>query len=384
MTAPQYYASTSGIVVDRFLKYGLFAFAYGAGLATFREHDKATRFAQSICFAGAAALTTSFLGMESRAIDNCAREAVSAGMGVDPSKIEFSDYMHSSNVIAQKAADDLMRLQKWRYGTDMLFMLPVLVEASYGKLTGKQAPPSKALAASLDSRMDSYNPNKYSRMEALVQGHNGWAMSPYAGKAAYWVYETFGVDKTAYYDVVKLRENYEATGKDISANDLKSIYQRARNDRKLPMVALENKQDNDVLRELLTRMADAYNQHDGKFGVPEIIYLIGENKINIYAADQKTFSPEAVKESHRQIDKVLAIGLSGIREENKRRRAQSRVPGVAHPETQRSVTDRITNRAVDTIQSILGKTRIGNRRPEEYISERDPTNMIGFDSGLAR
>ncbi len=152
MTAPHYYASTSGILVDRFLKYGLYPFAYGAGMVLFKDHDRATKYAQMACFASAAIITTSFLGLESHAINDSSAEAVSAAMGVDPKDLQFSDYKHSTNTIARKAHDDLMRLQKYRYGTDLLFMLPTFVEMSYGGLTGKKLPRSKDIVDSVDPR----------------------------------------------------------------------------------------------------------------------------------------------------------------------------------------------------------------------------------------
>lgn len=403
MTTPNYYASTSGILVDRFLKYGLFAFGYGAGLAIFRDHDKATRWSQAACALGAAVITTAFLGLESEKIDDSGRMAIAAAMGVDSNKIEFSDYKNSSNIILRKAHNDLTHLQWYRYGTDALFMLPSIVEAVYGGVHGKTFddsgkyvgrehgtqifPPSREVQKSLDRKGGKYNPKEYSRAVSFFQGHNGWAHSPYAAKAVYWVYETFFVPKTAYYDVIKLRENLETSGKDIVANDLKGIYQRARTDRKLPIVGPVSftkglqivsptaRQENDSLRELLTRMADAYNKHDGKFSIAEIVYLIGENKINIYAADNKTFSPEAVAQSHREIDKVLALGLEGISKENQLHRAQS-APGKT-TDNQRSFTERVGNKTVNTIQGILTKAKLIPKRPEEYISERDPTNLIG-------
>ncbi len=411
MTAPHYYASTSGILVDRFLKYGLFSFAYGIGISKFRNHDRATKWAQAACLLGAAAITTTFLGLESENIDDSGRMAISASMGIDPSKVEFSDYKHSSNVILRKAHEDLVHLQWWRYGTDALFMLPILVEAVYGGINGKTFdsegkfvgkglgtqvfPPTREITKSVDAKDKDYDPRKYSGLVKFLQGHNGWAMSAYAGKAAYWAYETFFVPKTSYYDVVKMRENFEATGKDINANELKAIYQRARVDRGLPQVgplsftkglqiiSPQARQENDALRELFTRMAGAYNRHDGKFGIAEIVYLIGEGKINIHAVDNKTFSPEAVAQSHKEIDKVLALGLDGIRDENRQQRAHSAIPGIATDGSYRSFGDRVANRTVNTIQNVLTAVKLIPKRPEEYLSERDPTNIMGL-GGLSR
>ena len=375
MTAPHYYASTSGIVVDRFIKYGVYPFAYGAGLKIFKHHERATTYAQAMCLAVAAGITTTFLGLESQMIDDSGRKAVAAAMGVDQDKLQFSDYKHSSNIIVKKAHDDLMRLQRYRYGTDLLFMLPLLMETIYERASGHELPPTREVVKNFDHRYKGPRENMTGWM-GLLQGHQGWAMSAYAGKAAYWVYETFAVPKTAYYDVVKLRENLEATGKDITANDLKSIYQRTRTDRKLPMVSMTSQRENDALRGLFAHMANEYNKHDGKFGIAEIVYLIGEGKINIHTPDQKTFSQTAVEQSHREIEKVLALGLSGIREENRQRHAQA---GDIPVTEQRTFTERFSNRAVNTIQSIIDTARAHPKRPEEYISERDPTNLLGLN-----
>lgn len=388
MTAPHYYASTSGIVVDRFIKYGVYPFAYGLGIKIFGNHERGTKWAQAMCLAVASGITTTFLGLESQMIDDSGRKAVATAMGVDQDKLQFSDYGHSSNIIIKKAHDDLMRLQKYRYGTDLLFLLPTVVETIYYRTTGKEFAPTRNIVASVDDRPSlkeerggitksrDYNPGFYSGLEKALQGHVGLAMSAYAGKAAYWVFETFNVPKTAYYDVVKLRESLEATGKDITANDLKSIYQRTRTDRKLPMVSLASRKENDALRELFTHMANEYNKHDGKFGIAEIVYLIGEGKINIHASDQKTFSQAAVEQSHREIEKVLTLGLDGIREQNRQRHAQA---GDIPVTEQRTFTERFSNRAVNTIQSIIDTARSHPKRPEEYISERDPTNLLGLN-----
>ncbi|MDX1974475.1 MAG: hypothetical protein SFT92_02240 [Rickettsiales bacterium] len=398
MTAPHYYGSTSGILVDRFLKYGLFPFALGSGYLMFHDHDKATRFAQTACLLGASAITTTFLGLESDMLDKTGREAVSAAMGVDPSQIEFSDFKYCDNIIVKKAYEDLMHLQKYRYGTDLLFVLPNLVEASYGKMTGKELPASKDVMKAFESRDPSnFNPGKYSPLEVMLQGHNGWAMGAYAGKALYWSYETYGVPKTAYYETVKMREKIESTGSDLRANDLKAIYQRARNDRGLPMVSLNSKEENDALRQLLDRMTEAYNQHDGKFGLNEIVHLIGSGAINIHEKDGVTFSLDAVTESNKAIDKVLAIGLSGIREENRKvherkqalgiERGSLLEGGIVHDNVEirkhKTFADRLSDKAVGAIRSVLNRTNMTAGKPEEFVSVRDPTDIVG-NSGMSR
>jgi hypothetical protein len=387
MTAPHYYASTSGIIVDRFLKYGLFPFSLMLGAFLTKTHDKATKVAQAICFAASAGITTTFLGLESHAIHDSAGEAVSAAMGVNPKDLEFSDYKHTSNIIARKAHDDLMRLQLYRYGTDMFFLLPMFIDTGYKLATGKELAASSAVGKTMESRSPdggnkppaSYNPDRYSAATKFFKLHNGWAMSPYAGKAAYWFYETFSVPKTSYYEVVKVRENLEATGRDIRPDDIKAIYQRARTDRKLKMVSRISRKECDALRELCTRMADEYNKHDGTFGMNEIVYLIGENKFNIHKADGKTFSPEAVAQSHKELDKLLTIGLSGIREEIRHKHEMAQPPGIMHDQgIERTFVERISNKTVKGLQDILKGVHVIPRTPEEYLSPRDPTDLIGL------
>lgn len=394
MVAPHYYASTSGILVDRFLKYGLFELAYGAALALFRtNHDNATRIAQAMCAAGSAAITTGFLGLEADALDDTGRKAIAAELGIDSKDVKLSDLRHSKNTILNKAYDDLLKLQVGRYGTDLLFMSPMVAEGAYSWLNkGKEVPPSRKIQSSTDHRSSEYDLNKYTSTEKFLAGNRAFAYSPYAGKALYWLYETYEVDKTSYYEIVKLRETMESTGKDLRANDLKAVYQRCRNDRGLPMVSDVAPQEHAALNQLFTRMAAEYNKHDGKFGINEIVYLIGNNKINIHDDDNITFSQAAVEKSMQEIDHILRIGLKGIGEENRKRRAAARsssreagsiIEGgiidanLSHDRVI-TFTDRIVNTATDSIRSILNTTGLIPKRYEERISPRDPTDIIGL------
>jgi hypothetical protein len=192
------------------------------------------------------------------------------------------------------------------------------------------------------------------------------------------------VDKTSHYEVVKVRENLESTGKSIKGDDLLGIYQRARDDSHLKRVELSDAAEYKALMPLLDRMADEYNKHDGKFGMSEIVYLLGMGKINIYAPDNKTLSPEATMRSNQEISRVLDIGLTGIGEENRRRRELGLAPektcfSEALPKrSEGGFVDTLVNSAFNTSQSALSK--IFPKRPEEYVTRRDPSEVTTLAS----
>ena len=188
----------------------------------------------------------------------------------------------------------------------------------------------------------------------------------------------------------------------ISLNHLIDVYQRARNDQKMPMIKADDAVSHAALTKLFTQMVDAYNKHDGKFDIPEIVYLIGLNKINVHAADGKTVSQEAIAESEREIQRVITVGLDGIRAENKKLResgqefhenashvAQAKPehtrPHFVDPEYRsRTFVDRFTDGAIRTSQNLLGTVGLLPKRPESYISSADPTELIGTDGGFGR
>lgn len=388
MTYFHYYATTSRNL-DRVMQYGVFPLSkafwlialtrIGDGKARSKWAADMARYTSAAVYAG---LTTAFLGAESQMIDGTCKNAVAAEMGVDPAKLRFSDYKHSDNAIAKTAHKDIMRLQKYRYGTDALYMLPIGLR-KVSEWTGiKYHPHSRELLHDIEHKKASPT-----FAEMMISGHNAWDFSVLAGKAGYWAGETYFVDKSGNYEIVKVLENLGSTGKDMSANDLLGVYQRTRvNDRGLSLI--DRKEEYEALRPLLKRMAEAYNKHDGKFGLSEIVYLIGLNKVNIHAPDNKNISQDAIDASNKEIDRVLAIGLKGIREENKK---LNEAKGLA-PLTerhQRSFTERFGDGAVGTAQSLSGfMSRIlsGNkpRRPEEYVTPRDPGEVAHWDRGINR
>jgi hypothetical protein len=377
MTYFHYYATTSRNL-DRVLQYGVYPVAQVIGFAIGTklfgaQKEKVNRFSSDFARVASAGtysvLTTTFLGAESEMIDHNSRLAVSAEMGIDPDRLTFSDYKYSKNAIVSKAHNDMLRLQKYRYGTDMLFVLPTLLRLG-SKGVGYSWPES--------GKIDN-DPFKYNWMDHLANGHVGWNMSVYAGKAIYWAGETYFIDKSGHYEIVKLIETLEATGKDMDANDLWSVYQRGRTDRGQEMVEHDNAAAYNAMRPLLQRMAAAYNKHDGHFGMSEIVYLMGLGKINVFAADDKTVSNEAIERSNQEIDKVLTIGLKGIREEKKRMREMHGVSGdtAIHP---KGFSDRFSDGAIGMAQSFVKAFRKKPYRHEEYLSVRNPGELtnIGY------
>lgn len=375
-----------------------------AGLLLFRNDARATQVARFSGAAASALLTTAFLGLESHTLENVVKEAVTAEMGMDIDKFKPSDCKYSKNTIALEGYNDFISLQPKRYLKDLLFLTPSLIEAMYKKGTGKAfLPVSKEVEAAFDKRKDGYNKTKYKALDIIANGHVGWDMAIYTGTAAYWGYETFAIEKNSYYPVAQdIVGKIKPTEGNIDLNHLIDIYQRTRNDKKLPMIAADDSKSHQALSYLFRIMVDAYNKHDGKMDIPEIVYLLGLNKINVHGPDGKTVSPEAVLQSEREIQRVMTLGLDGIREENKKLRAQglpldctpATCPGIntqkprayfVNPEERnRSFVDRFTDGAIRTSQSALESIGVLPRRPESYISASDPSELIGPDGGFGR
>lgn len=371
MTYFHYYATTSRNL-DRAVQYGLYPLAHAMGLYIFRNSSKhfehSANFARLVSAAGYASLTTTFFGLESEMIDANSREAVSAEMGINPDKVVFSDYKYSKNAIVNTAYKDIIRLQKYRYGTDSMFLVPTLLRWG-AEACGITYPRMKDVRE---------NPKKYSLASTMVNGHNAWDFGVYAGKAVYWAGETYLIPKTGNYEIVKLRENLQSTSKDITYNDLLAVYQRARSDRKLPLIENDSPEEQKAIHIVLDRMAKAYNRHDGKFGISEIVYLIGLGKVDIHGPDNVTVSQEAVEKSLKEIDKVIAVGLDGIREENRRK--------IGTLKYSKTFTDNIADGAFNVVQRIMGNkpSSIKRVKTEEYITVRDPGELTSGNSLINR
>lgn len=387
------------------LKYGVFPFAYMAGLAAFRDNAKATQWARLSGATASAMLTTAFLGLESQTMDSIVRDAVTAEMGLKPDDFKTSDCRYSKNIIAQKGYTDLVRLQPMRYFKDAMFLLPTLVEGMYKGTTSKRhMPSSKVIRNGFDFRNKPNVDPGHSTLDILANGHFGWDMAVYSATSAYWAFETFAVNKKGYYPVAQdIIGKIKPTDGYITENHLMDIYQRCRHDRGHPMI--EWKEEHKAIKPILKRLVDAYNEHDGKIDVPEIVYLFGMNKINVHGPDNRTLSPEAVAESNKNIDHVIEVGLEGIREENRKKRAS--VMDLASPTTDQSTSqdgssyqervsrairneedqhkgfvDRFADVSIRATQGALSKVGMLPKRPESYISAADPTELIGADSAI--
>jgi len=385
MTYFHYYATTTRNL-DRVMQYGVFPLSKALGLVLFQKLTPKKRIECASNFARVASagiysiLTTGFLGDESRMIEENSAMAVAAELGVDPKKLTLSDLKYSNNTIISGAHHDLMRLQKYRYGTDALFMLPIAMKYGSKALGIPWIEHSRHINEMIEK--EEKGQGTLTGTQLMLSGHNAWDFSVLAGKAAYWAGETYLVQKSSHYEIMKLRENLGSTGKDLTFNDLLGVYQRARNDRKLPMI--DKEKEYGVLRSLLGRLVEAYNKHDGKFGIPEIVYLIGLNKINIHGADGKTMEWNAIEASNQEIDKVLEVGLEGIRKEKANQREAHGIPdsAVLHD---KSLADRFADRAVGAVQAVMGGLR-GKKsiKPEEFITVRDPGEAVNWNQGVHR
>src|SRR5690606_7119699 len=122
--------------------------------------------------------------------------------GVEPDKLSFSDYKYTKNAIISNAHHDMMRLQKYRYGTDAMFLMPTFLDRVYQGFTGDKLPTTKRIQA---------NPKDYTWAQILFNGHMAANYSVLAGKAMYWAGETYFVQKSGHYEIVKLIEALEST-----------------------------------------------------------------------------------------------------------------------------------------------------------------------------
>jgi hypothetical protein len=382
MTYFHYYATTSRNL-DRVLQYGVFPVAFITGAAYFKRREAALNFARVVSAGCYSLLTSAFFGLESDMIDGNGRTAVSAEMGLEPDKIRFSDYKLSDNIIISKAYDDIKRLQKYRYGSDAMFLLPLAVQLG-SKVSGVPRIGTREFRTK-DPITGADKLTNATVPQIVMDISNLWDYGVYAGKSAYWGLETYFVDKSSHYEVVKLRETLESTGKDIDFNDLLGVYQRTRADRKRPLIAKNDQETYDALRPLFKKMADAYNKHDGKFGMPEIVYLIGLDKISVHGPDHKIISAEAIARSEHEIDRVIAIGLAGIRQENKKLRTQHPNASAFHSSRKKNFFDELTDAAFKVTQVGIGAFRGGSmKRPEEYITVRDPGELTSWSTDINR
>lgn len=329
-----YYASTVRNLKDvvRYFVHPLFK---TVAFAHFRNADKADIAASVVGTAFYGSLTAAFQGQESDIFDKNVRTAVAAEMGKDPAEIKFSDYMDSKNSIVTRELKDLQNITKIRYATDAVFLLPAAIYAASTIFPGLKKTYQRG-------RIDHGGkpPKDANIAELAVGAFNLWDHLIYGTKAGYWAYETYGIPKTAHYEVVKTFENVESVGKKFTENDVLAIVNRAREDQGLGQIT--DKGERETLWPILTHVCDKLN-HAHQFGVPELVYLIGLEKLNIFEKDAQgkekvgteegthVISQEKIQAAHEAIDMVAEKGLIGVAEENKQARmtfaGQAQMPG---------------------------------------------------------
>lgn len=355
--------------------------------------------------------TETFKAIESRFLDKNAKMAVAAELGIDPDTMKFSDYLDSNNVIVRRELEDAKKVNRIRRATDALFFIPAAIYAASAITPGdglKKAYQMGRLNRSAPKAEDNWQ-------SSAIGAFNLWDTAIYGSKAAYWMYETYFIDKTAHYEIVKLDETIESTGKKFAANDLIAVVNRAREDRDLTQI--QEKDERNTLWRVLEHLADKMNgdktefkgrpilksaEEDKPFGMPELMYLVGLNKINIFELDQqghevldnkgeRIISEAEVQKSIAEIDRVAEIGLKGIQEENAHKQAEAASKGFAKVQTQagsslpkerfaiasqaeRNQLDRSFARSKgiqDFVTGIFGRPR----QTTDYISPRDGANV---------
>lgn len=314
MTRAHYYASTTNVIGKNIADY-LIAPVIRLGTALCTDSpNKAAGWASALTAGFYAYLTSDYFGREATMLDMNAREAVSAELGIPEDKLQFSDYWKSKNILVQKELQDLTKLNKWRYATDALFLLPLAGLWAQHSIPGFR----RWLGKHEVKIKDAIDRHPHGLFKSGIGASIGDLLGVvgFSGKALYWQYETFEVKKTGHYEVVKLRETKESTGKMVDADDLLAILQRTREDQGMSKL---NAKERSYIRPLLKQLADLSNETDS-FGIGEIVYLIGMDKIRIHGPDGVTVSQEAIEQSKREIERVGKLGMNAIREENRQQR----------------------------------------------------------------
>lgn len=324
MPRAQYYASTSRIfkdVANYFLNPTV-----RAALQSYwpKEHHRASAdvAASAVTTASYLTMTAMFHGLEANAFSNNVRTAVAAELGKSPDELKFSDFLDSQNTIVRQEAKDMQNITRLRYATDLSAALPIAMLGA-GKIFPKLGEAYKA------GRLETKSPSPNAKFgERFMHSFNVWDSTIFAVKSAYWAYETFLVDKTAHYEVVKLQENIVSVGKQFKPNDLIALINRNRHD-----LELENIQpgpSRDAMWKVLEHLTDKLNNAP-HFAVPELVYLVGMDKLSIFEKDKNGNEimgtdghakpdEKAVKQALKAIDEVAEKGLKGIMEEQQKNR----------------------------------------------------------------
>ncbi len=386
MTRAHYYASTTRNLKD-FAQYAVYPLFKTA--AFLHYHDKPNGLQKANLVAGLAttgfygAVTTSFAGFESGMLDHNGRQAVAAEMGKKPEELNFSDYNDSNNIIIRREMNDYRFVQKARYLTDLLPMLPSAVD-----YMGEIMPEfKKAIEMGRESQSRGMkNPvaiaaGAFGALDGLV----------YAMKAIYWMYETYAIPKNSHYEIVKLEETVDNVKRKFEANHLIGVVNRAREDRARELVEagkikkedisdymLNEKVERNAIWPVLEHLATKMNESD-TFNMPEMIYLVGNDKINVFVKDEagkeikdadgnRVSTPETIRQAIAEIDHMAEVGLKGITEENRQKNLASQPTPVPVPHT---FIENVKRNALDLQYNTLSKIFGPQDRAEEYISPRD-------------
>lgn len=370
MAVEDYWASSARIAND-LAKYGLYPLAKMLAIATFKDTHKANVVAGVTTAAFYSGLSWMFLGREMDGFDQIARKAVAAELGKRPEEMKFSDFYESENPVIKSRMALLATENRERYSVSALPMLPTMMEYAARGVGPQAMRPARDEVLSGETRWRDKPPAPNSSWtEHMLYGYNLWDGIVFAGIAALWFNETYGIDKTFIYQGRKEMENNQGLGLKIGPNNIAGLYNRMRSDTKLPMV--DSKEDREKIWPLYERLAKEVNE-SSKFDLPELTYLMGMGKLNVFAKDQNgkeirgadgnlVLDENAMNRALAEIDKVKAIGLAGIARENRELRPKSKAGFVERLE--RGWMDFQFN----SYRGLFGKTA----KFQEYVSPRDP------------
>ncbi len=325
-------------------------------------------------------LTALFLGREMDGFDQIARLAVAAELGKKPEELAFSDYLQSENRVVKRRMDLFKQENAHRYPVSLMPMLPTAMENMTRSLAPQMKPEQSLLAKGETRWRDAMRPRpNASGLEHALHGWNLWDTVVYAGVATLWLLETFNTDKTFAYQGRKEMENNEALGLKIDPNNIAGLYNRMRSDTGLPMI--DNKLDRDKIWPLFEALTKKVNENPN-FGLPEIAYLMGLGKLDVFAKDAQgkemhddkgrlVIDEKVYTHAMQEIERVEKIGLKGIAEEKRKAREAGQGP-VSEAEKSTSFIDKVGHKWLDAhltgYRNIMGE----NRKFAESISPRDP------------
>lgn len=371
MTAPLYYATTARNLKD-VAQYGIYAGSKVVGRMLFNDPRKADFLAGAATTAFYASLTTGFSLQEFDAFDRVMRPAVCAELGIPENEFKPSDYGLSKNHIVQKYyGEQWKHTNNMRYATDLLPMLPVAVRS-----LSRKFPKFRALDDGLYDRNDL--PEHASPLAHLMHGWGMYDNAVYAGKATYWAYETYGVDKSGFYALYKMLENIESTKKEYSENDLIEFVNRCRSDCDLPM--LNEKSERRAIWPVLTYLKEKLNNSD-HFNLQELAYLGGNGFFDVWKKDEQgreikdeygnlIVSRAELMRTKQEIDRIDKIGMDGIIEENCR--ARERMAQAAPHHQPHGVYETVADAWVNAQWAVYTALFPRKKTFVESISPRDP------------